>query len=132
MTYLLEVVAILVGLAGVAATMSAQTLARERDFGMLRHLGLTRGQLGSMLATEGALVGLAGALAGIGLGLLLAQVLIHVVNPQSFNWTMATRIPIGTLVAVAAALTSAAAATAMLAGRRATAHSAVQWVREDW
>ena len=131
-TYLLEAVAILVGLAGVAATMSAQTLAREREFGMLRHLGLTRRQLGAMLATEGALVGLTGALAGIGLGLLLAQVLIHVVNPQSFNWTMATRVPVGTLVAVAAALTGAAAATAVLAGRRATAQSAVQSVREDW
>lgn len=131
-TYLLEAIAILVGLAGVAATMSAQTLAREREFGMLRHLGLTRGQLGAMLATEGAIVGLTGALAGIGLGLVLAQVLIHVINPQSFNWTMDTRIPVGTLVAVAAALTGAAAVTAVLAGRRATSRSAVQSVREDW
>ncbi|MGY2733948.1 FtsX-like permease family protein [Sphingomonas sp. UYP23] len=131
-TYLLEAIAILVGLAGVAATMSAQTLAREREFGMLRHLGLTRGQLGAMLATEGAIVGLTGALAGIGLGLVLAQVLIHVINPQSFNWTMATRIPLGTLVAVAAALTGAAAATAVVAGWRATSRSAVQSVREDW
>ena len=131
-TYLLEAVAILVGLAGVAATMSAQTIAREREFGMLRHLGLTRRQLGAMLATEGAMVGLTGALAGIGLGLVLAQVLIHVINPQSFNWTMTTRVPVGTLVGVAAALTGAAAATAVLAGRRATAGSAVQSVREDW
>jgi len=131
-TYLLEAVAILVGLAGVAATMSAQTIAREREFGMLRHLGLTRGQLGAMLATEGAMVGLTGALAGIGLGLVLAQVLIHVINPQSFNWTMTTRIPVGTLLGVAAALTGAAAATAVLAGRRATARGAVQSVREDW
>ncbi|MGY2733888.1 FtsX-like permease family protein [Sphingomonas sp. UYP23] len=131
-TYLLEAVAILVGLAGVAATMSAQTLAREREFGMLRHLGLTRGQLSAMLATEGAIVGLTGALAGIGLGLVLSQVLIHVINPQSFNWTMDTRVPVGTLVAVAAALTGAAAVTAVLAGRRATSRSAVQSVREDW
>ena len=131
-TYLLEAIAILVGLAGVAATMSAQTLAREREFGMLRHLGLTRRQLGAMLATEGAIVGLTGALAGIGLGLVLSQVLIHVINPQSFNWTMATRVPVGTLFAVAAALTGAAAVTALLAGRRATSRSAVQSVREDW
>ncbi|MBM6575317.1 ABC transporter permease [Microvirga sp. SRT01] len=131
-TYLLEAVAILVGLAGVAATMSAQTIAREREFGMLRHLGLTRGQLGAMLATEGAVVGLTGALAGIGLGLVLAQVLIHVINPQSFNWTMTTRVPLGTLFGVAAALTGASAATAVLAGRRATATGAVQSVREDW
>jgi putative ABC transport system permease protein len=131
-TYLLEAVAILVGLAGVAATMSAQTIAREREFGMLRHLGLTRGQLTTMLAAEGAIVGLTGALAGIGLGLALAQVLIHVINPQSFNWTMATRVPVGTLLGVAAALTGAAAGTAVLAGRRATAGGAVQSVREDW
>ena len=131
-TYLLEAVAILVGLAGVAATMSAQTIAREREFGMLRHLGVTRRQLTIMLAIEGAAVGLTGALAGIGLGLMLAQVLIHVINPQSFNWTMATRIPVGTLLGVAAALTGAAAGTAVLAGRRATARSAIQSVREDW
>ncbi|HEX8553298.1 MAG TPA: FtsX-like permease family protein, partial [Sphingomonas sp.] len=131
-TYLLEAVAILVGLAGVAATMSAQTIAREREFGMLRHLGVTRGQLTSMLGIEGALVGLTGALAGIGLGLLLSQVLIHVINPQSFNWTMTTRIPLGTLGGVAAALTAAAAVTAILAGRRATARDAIQSVREDW
>ncbi len=131
-TYLLEAVAILVGLAGVAATMSAQTIAREREFGMLRHLGVTRRQLTAMLGVEGAIVGLTGALAGIGLGLLLSQVLIHVINPQSFNWTMSTRVPVGTLLGVAAALTGAAAATAILAGRRATAKSAVQSVREDW
>ncbi|MFM9937255.1 MAG: FtsX-like permease family protein, partial [Novosphingobium sp.] len=131
-TYLLEVVAVLVGLAGVAATMSAQTIAREREFGMLRHLGVTRQQLTSMLAAQGVIVGLTGALAGIGLGLILAQVLIHVINPQSFNWTMSTRIPFGTLAAVAAALTCAAALTAILAGRHATAKSAIQSVREDW
>ncbi|MDP9086512.1 MAG: FtsX-like permease family protein [Pseudomonadota bacterium] len=132
LTYLLEAVAILVGLAGLAATMSAQTIAREREFGMLRHLGLTRRQLTAMVASEGAIVGLTGGLSGIGLGLILAQVLIHVINPQSFNWTMATRIPVGTLFGVAAALTGAAAATAVVAGRRATSKSAVQSVREDW
>ena len=131
-TYLLEAIAILVGLAGVAATVSAQTIAREREFGMLRHLGVTRGQLLAMLGIEGAIVGLTGALAGIGLGLMLAQVLIHVINPQSFHWTMTTRIPLGTLLGVALALIGAAAATALLAGRRATAKSAIQSVREDW
>ena len=131
-TYLLEAIAILVGLGGVAATVSAQTIAREREFGMLRHLGVTRGQLLAMLGIEGAIVGLTGALAGIGLGLMLAQVLIHVINPQSFHWTMTTRIPPGTLLGVALALVGAAAATALLAGRRATAKSAIESVREDW
>jgi putative ABC transport system permease protein len=52
-TYGLEIIAVLVGLAGVAATTSAQTIARTREFSMLRHLGVTRGQVVAMLGIEG-------------------------------------------------------------------------------
>jgi len=131
-TYGLEAIAILVGLAGVAATVSAQTLARTKEFGMLRHLGVTRRQIIAMLATEGAILGAVGVLAGIGLGLVMSQVLIHVVNPQSFHWTMETRLPWTLLAGVAAALIAAAAGTALLAGRRALSADAVRAVREDW
>lgn len=131
-TYLLEAVAILVGLAGVAATMSAQTVARAREFGMLRHLGVARGQITQMLAAEGTILGLVGGVAGVALGLLLGEVLIHVINPQSFNWTMDTIVPWPTLAGVTAALAGAAAGTAVLAGRRATARDALLAVREDW
>ncbi|WP_375403469.1 FtsX-like permease family protein [uncultured Sphingomonas sp.] len=131
-TYILEGVAILVGLAGVAATVSAQTMARTREFGMLRHLGVAKRQITAMLATEGALLGLIGGLAGVLLGGVLGQVLIHVINPQSFNFTMETRIPVGTVLGVVVALIAAGAGTAVLAGRRATATDAVLAVREDW
>ena len=131
-TYVLEAVAILVGLAGVAATMSAQTVARTREFGMLRHLGVAKREIAGTLALEGTILGVIGGLAGVALGLALSQVLIHVINPQSFNWTMATIVPWRTLVAVVAALAGAATATAVLAGRRATSVDAVLAVREDW
>jgi putative ABC transport system permease protein len=131
-TYGLEIVAVLVGLAGVAATTSAQTIARRREFGMLRHLGVTRGQVVAMLGIEGALLGLVGGLAGVALGCLLAQVLIHVVNPQSFNWTMDTRLPWALLGGVSLSLVLASSLTAMLAGRRAVSVDAVRAVREDW
>ena len=131
-TYILEAVAILVGLAGVAATMSAQTIARVREFGMLRHLGVEKRQIIAMLGIEGSILGGVGAVAGVALGLVLSQVLIHVVNPQSFNWTMETRIPFGTMLAVVIALVAAAALTAILSARRATHMNAVLAVREDW
>jgi putative ABC transport system permease protein len=131
-TYVLEAVAVIVGLAGVATTISAQTIARIREFGMLRHIGAGRAQIVTMLATEGALLGAVGGVAGILLGMGLAQILIHVVNPQSFHWTMTTRLPVTLIVSVAAGLVVAAAATAMLAGRRAIAIDAVRAVREDW
>ncbi|NDV89142.1 FtsX-like permease family protein [Aurantimonas aggregata] len=131
-TYVLQAVAILVGLAGVAATMSSQTIARVREFGMLAHLGVEKRQIMAMLGIEGALLGVIGGIAGVLLGGALSQILIHVINPQSFNWTMATIVPVGTITAVFAALVFAASVTAMLAGRRATATNAVLAVREDW
>jgi putative ABC transport system permease protein len=131
-TYLLEAIAILVGLAGVAATFSAQTLARSKEFGMLRHIGVLRRQIIVMLATEGALLGTVGVVAGIGLGIAMSQVLIHVINPQSFHWTMETRLPWGLFAVVTVALILAAAGTALVAGRRALSSDAVRAVREDW
>jgi putative ABC transport system permease protein len=131
-TYALEAIAVVIGLAGVAATFSAQTLARTREFGMLRHIGVTRRQIGLMLAAEGALLGLVGGIAGIALGLAMAQVLIHVVNPQSFHWTMDTQMPWRLLLSLVPALVAAAAGAAVLAGRRALSADAVRAVREDW
>ena len=131
-TYALEAIAILVGMAGVAATFSAQTLARTREFGMLRHVGVLRRQVLAMLALEGALLGGVGAVAGLALGAGMGQVLIHVVNPQSFHWTMDTRWPVGLFAALWLGLVVASALTAVLAGRSALSADAVRAVREDW
>jgi putative ABC transport system permease protein len=85
-----------------------------------------------MLALEGAFLGAVGAVAGLVLGAAMGQVLIQVVNPQSFNWTMETRWPWGLLGGLALALTLASALTALLAGRSALSADAVRAVREDW
>jgi putative ABC transport system permease protein len=131
-TYALEAIAILIGLAGIAATISAQTIARMKEFGMMRHVGMRRGEIVAMLATEGALLGLIGMVAGIAVGIALSQILIHVINPQSFNWTMTTRIPWDLMLGVAVAMVVTASATAMIAGRRAVSRDAVRAVSEDW
>ena len=131
-TYALEAIAILVGMAGVAATFSAQTLARTREFGMLRHIGVLRRQVLAMLALEGALLGGVGGVAGLALGTAMGQVLIQVVNPQSFHWTMDTRWPLTLFAALWIGLVLASALTAVLAGRSALSSDAVSAVREDW
>ncbi len=131
-TYVLEAIAIIVGLAGVATTASAQASARTREFGMLRHIGVGRDQIVAMLGVEGALLGAVGGLVGVSLGVAISQVLIHVINPQSFNWTMTTRLPVTLMLSVIAALVIASAITAMLAGRRAVSVDAVRAVRADW
>ena len=53
-TYWLQAVAIAIGLFGIAASFSAQVLARRKEFGLLAHLGLTRRQILAVVAAEGA------------------------------------------------------------------------------
>ena len=131
-TYLLEAIAIVIGLFGVAATFSAQTLARAREFGMLRHVGVTRGQILSILALEGGALTALGIATGFVLGLLISFVLVFIVNPQSFHWTMQLHLPWPLIASVAAALLTAAALTALIAGRQALSAGPIRAVREDW
>ncbi|MGB8241309.1 MAG: ABC transporter permease, partial [Azonexus sp.] len=131
-TYLLEAVAIAIGLAGVAASFAALAAARRREFGMLRHLGLTRRQIGWMLAQEGALAAGVGVFAGLLAGGAIGLVLIEVVNRQSFHWSMDLHVPWGSLAIFAAGLVALAALAAVLAGRQAMRQDAVLAVREDW
>ncbi len=131
-TYLLEGVAILIGLFGVAATFSAQVLSRAKEFGMLRHVGITRRQILALLAGEGALLAALAIVAGFALGYAISLILVFIVNPQSFHWTMQMHMPWGLLATVAAVLLASASLTALLAGRMAVAGSAVRAVREDW
>lgn len=131
-TYLLEAVAITIGLAGVAASFGSQALARAREFGMLRYLGMTRAEIGAMLAFEGGLLALLGVVVGLALGWLVSLILIHVVNPQSFHWTMDLHVPWLPLTAVAAILLAASALTALVSSRQAMSREAIQAVREDW
>jgi putative ABC transport system permease protein len=131
-TYWLQAVAIGIGLFGVAASFSAQVLARRKEFGLLVHLGLTRLQVLRVVALEGMAWTTLGAIAGMGLGLAVAVVLVHVVNPQSFHWTMELTLPGWRLLALAAAVVLAGTLTAWLAGRAAAGRDAVLAVKEDW
>ncbi|WP_332875701.1 ABC transporter permease [Massilia sp. S19_KUP03_FR1] len=131
-TYLLEAIAIAIGLSGVAATFSAQTLARAREFGMLRHVGVTRAQILRMLAIEGGALTLLGVACGFILGLIISLILVYVVNPQSFHWTMQLHMPWPLLASVAAVLVGASVATALVSGRYALSGGPIRAVREDW
>ncbi|HEY6643825.1 FtsX-like permease family protein [Povalibacter sp.] len=131
-TYILELIAILIGLFGIAAGTSAQVLARRREFGVLRHIGLTRRQIAATLAIEGAGLGTLGVIAGLVTGGLVSLILIHVVNRQSFHWSMDLFVPVGLLAVLSAALIAAAALIAVGSGRQAMRGDAIAAVKEDW
>ena len=131
-TYAMQAVAMLVGLFGLSSSLGAIVLARRREFGMLRHLGVTRGQVRAMLAAEGGLLALVGALGGLAAGAAISLVLVYVVNRQSFNWSMELHPPYLFLLALTLILVLLSALTAVLAGRSATGMEPVRAVREDW
>jgi putative ABC transport system permease protein len=131
-TYWLQAVAIAIGLFGVAASFSAQVLARRKEFGLLTHLGLTRRQILQVVAGEGAAWTAIGSIAGCALGLCVAAILVHVVNPQSFHWTMDLAVPWLRITTLCLAVVAAGTLTAWLAGRAAAGKDAVLAVKEDW
>jgi len=131
-TYYLQVVAIAIGLVGIAASLSAQVLARRKEFGLLAHLGLTRRQIIAVVAGEGAAWLAAGTAVGLLLGLAISVVLVHVVNPQSFHWSMDLVLPRARLALLCAAVMAAGVATAAFSARAAATRSAVLSVKEDW
>jgi putative ABC transport system permease protein len=131
-TYLMEAVAVLIGLFGIGTSFAALATARRKEFGMLRHLGLTRREIGRLLALEGALTAAVGLAVGTAAGGAIALVLVEVINRQSFHWSMDLDLPLAALGAFSAALLLLAALAARLSGYQAMRQSAVLAVREDW
>jgi putative ABC transport system permease protein len=131
-TYALELAAVVIGLFGLSSSFGALVLSRRREFGMLRHIGMTRRQIGSMLATEGVIVTGIGLVAGFGLGWLISLVLVHVVNRQSFHWGMELSVPWAPLAGSALLVLALSTITALASGRQAMGARAVLAVKEDW
>jgi putative ABC transport system permease protein len=131
-TYVLEAMAVAIGLLGISVSTAAQVASRRGEFGMLRHVGLTRSQVAAMLGAEGAMVSGLGVALGMALGWAISLILVHVVNRQSFHWSMDMHAPWGGLAALALTLVVAAAVTAVASGRAAMGQDVVRAVREDW
>jgi len=131
-TYALEAIAVIIGLAGVSFAASSTALARRAAFGMLRNIGMLRRQIVGMLASEGILTSAFGVAYGLALGSALSLVLVYVINRQSFNWSIDLAIPAWQLAILSVTLIAAAAVTAVWSGRAAMSQDAVQAVREDW
>jgi len=130
-TYALEAIAVIIGLAGITSSFAALAWSRRREFGVLRFLGLTRRDVLRMLALEGAATGALGALIGLASGIAISLVLIHVVNRQSFHWTLNVHWPIAALAALVAAIVILCAFGARVSAALAVRSEAILAVKDD-
>ncbi|BDU76096.1 FtsX-like permease family protein [Mesoterricola sediminis] len=108
-TYALEVIGLAVALAGLVQSMAGLALERRGDLLTLRALGAGDAPVAAVLLGEGCGVAAAGVLGGLGLGLALARILVSVLNPQAFGWTLAFRLPWGALAGLTGLCLAAAA-----------------------
>jgi putative ABC transport system permease protein len=108
-TYALEVIGLAVALTGLVQSLVGLALGRRGDIWTLRALGGGDGAITLVLLGEGVAVALAGCLGGLGLGLLLSRILVQVLNPQAFGWTLAYHLPWGFLGGLGGACLACAA-----------------------
>ena len=108
-TSVVRVLAISVAFVGALGALMAIQLERSVEFGTLRVIGFTPGQVWIMFTSQSSLMGVAAGLLSLPLGLAEAAVLIFVVNRKAFGWTMdmqiyPTALAQAALIAVIAAL----------------------------
>ena len=96
-TYALQAISILVAVGGVAGALISIVIDRRREFGVLRFLGASSGQIRKLILVEAGLIGLLASAVGLCLGYVLSLVLVYVINKQSFGWTIQFHWPVAVL-----------------------------------
>ncbi len=113
----LLVLAIIIALLGIVNTLALSIVERTRELGMLRAIGLRRGQLAMMIAAESVIIAVIGAVLGtvlgVGLGAALADAFTRaqratvVINGGQIAIYVAAAAVAGVLAAIAPARSAA-------------------------
>jgi putative ABC transport system permease protein len=96
-TYALEIIAIAVGIMGIATALYTSVLERQRETSVLRALGAFRHQIRKIIMLESGLLGLLGVGVGTLCGACLSVILVYIINRQSFGWTLRLTFPTWTV-----------------------------------
>jgi putative ABC transport system permease protein len=115
LTTALLVLGVIIALLGIVNTLALSVTERTREIGVLRAIGMRRGQLASTVTIEAGIIAVLGALLGILLGTGLGTVLAAALTAT----TLAFALPVPQLVAYLAVSVAAAMLAAAAPARRA-------------
>ncbi len=112
----LLVLAVLIALLGIVSTLARSVAERTSELGLLRAIGMHRGQLGLMIAAESMIIAVIGAVEGTALGLGLGAALATAFTRSE---QVTVTIPVGQIVIYIAAAALAGLLAAVAPARRA-------------
>jgi putative ABC transport system permease protein len=102
--------ALVIAVLGIVNTLALSIIERTREIGLLRAIGLGRGQLRLMVTLESVVMALLGAVLGVALGVCFGMAMMYAVRDQGLNviaipWTqlvvfLGLAVVIGVLAAV--------------------------------
>ncbi len=105
----LLVLSVLIAVLGIVNTLAMSVLERTREVGLLRAIGMTRGQLRRMVRLESVLISVYGSVLGLGLGALIGISLTQALSDQGISelvmpgGRLAVFLAIGAVIGVLAA-----------------------------
>jgi putative ABC transport system permease protein len=104
----LQLLATMVAFIGVLSALLSLELERQREFGILRSVGMTARQVWALILAETGLLGACAGLLAMPTGYALALILVYIINRRSFGWTLQMQVEARPFVeALAVALVAA-------------------------
>jgi putative ABC transport system permease protein len=114
--YALLALAVIIALLGIANTLALSIFERTRELGLLRAVGMTRGQVRATVRWESVIIALLGTTLGLAIGTSFGWVMVKALENQGLN---TFTIPVGQLAVVVAIAGIAGVVAAVLPARRA-------------
>ncbi|NPV56211.1 MAG: FtsX-like permease family protein [Anaerolineae bacterium] len=87
-TSAMRILATIVAFIGILNSLLLLQLDHQREYGILRALGMTGKQIWRLVMLETGLMGIFAGLFAIPAGYVVALILIYVINQRSFGWTI--------------------------------------------
>ena len=126
--YLLLALSVMIAFIGIINTLALSVMERIRELGLLRALGMTRGQLRAMIRWEAIIIAVLGALLGLVVGVFFGWTAVRALHSQGIT---DFSLPITALLEFLAFAALAGILAAVFPGRRASRINVIEAIATE-